>query len=426
LNGLLDPVEPGLACGSDTAHMSLFGYDPRLYYRGRGAFESMGAGMEMLPGDIAFKSNFAVLDEGSGRVVKRRADRHFEVEGPLLCGDLNGRVIPGFDGKYTLYVRYATEHRCGVVIRGPGLTDGIHGTDPLVDGRDLLRALPVYDTCEAMHTANVVNAASDYIRRVLKDHPVNRARREQGKDEANVVLLRGCGCRLSLENFNDMYGFENSCMVAPTKIIAGVGMCVGMTVLHVPGATGDYRSDFHSKAVSMASAMIQTYDFGFLHVKAVDDASHDKNAGLKVACIHVVDAMIGQLVRMLYDAGEDAVIAVTGDHSTPVEYGDHSHEPVPVAMSTVYGIVDILGEDGLRSSIPIGTLPKPEDVMISSDDSMLLQRSKLLYRQIEDRGSPCRFDSVGSFSERDAPRGCLGRFPGSCLMGMLIRFAENF
>lgn len=44
LTGLMDPVEPGLACGSDTAHLALFGYDPRTYYRGRGAFESMGAG----------------------------------------------------------------------------------------------------------------------------------------------------------------------------------------------------------------------------------------------------------------------------------------------------------------------------------------------------------------------------------------------
>lgn len=55
VNGLMDPVEAGLGCGSDTAHLSLLGYDPRIYYRGRGAFESMGAGLAMSPGDIAFK-----------------------------------------------------------------------------------------------------------------------------------------------------------------------------------------------------------------------------------------------------------------------------------------------------------------------------------------------------------------------------------
>ena len=90
LNGLLDPVEPGLACGSDTAHLSILGYDPREYYRGRGAFESMGAGIPMSPGDIAFKSNFATLDTDTGTVLRRRADRKFEDVGPILCAALDG------------------------------------------------------------------------------------------------------------------------------------------------------------------------------------------------------------------------------------------------------------------------------------------------------------------------------------------------
>ena len=96
LNGLMDPVEPGLACGSDTAHLSLFGYDPRTHYRGRGAFESMGAGLAMDPGDIAFKCNFATLDPATGVVVRRRADRRFEELGPQLCAALDGLRLPSF------------------------------------------------------------------------------------------------------------------------------------------------------------------------------------------------------------------------------------------------------------------------------------------------------------------------------------------
>ena len=133
INGLLDPVEPGLACGSDTAHLSIFGYDPRLYYRGRGAFETMGAGLDMAPGDIAFKCNFATLDEASGIVIRRRADRNFEHIGPDLCAFLNGLKLPSFPACSTA-VKYATEHRCGVRVRGEGLTDTITGTDPLKDG----------------------------------------------------------------------------------------------------------------------------------------------------------------------------------------------------------------------------------------------------------------------------------------------------
>lgn len=137
----MDPVEPGLACGSDTAHLSLFGYDPRRYYRGRGAFESMGAGLAMAPGDIAFKCNFATLDEASGVVLRRRADRRFEELGPLLCAALDGLAIPGYP-QHAVSVKYATEHRCGVVVRGAGLTDQITGTDPLRDNLPLQASQP--------------------------------------------------------------------------------------------------------------------------------------------------------------------------------------------------------------------------------------------------------------------------------------------
>jgi len=89
----MDPVETGTACGSDTAHLNIFGYDPRQYYRGRGAFESMGSGLDMEPGDIAFKSNFATLDPATNIVLLRRADRHFEDVGPVLCKYLDGMSV---------------------------------------------------------------------------------------------------------------------------------------------------------------------------------------------------------------------------------------------------------------------------------------------------------------------------------------------
>ncbi|KAF4352323.1 hypothetical protein G4B88_000926 [Cannabis sativa] len=195
VNGLMDPVEVGLGCGSDTAHLSLLGYDPRVYYRGRGAFESMGAGLAMSPGDIAFKSNFATLDEETGVVISRRADRHFEEEGPILCAALDGMKLPSFP-QYEVRVRYATEHRCGVVVKGPKLSGNISGTDPLKDNRLLLKAEALDDTDEARHTANVVNELSKEISRILISHPLNAKRASEGKNIANIVLLRGCGIRI--------------------------------------------------------------------------------------------------------------------------------------------------------------------------------------------------------------------------------------
>lgn len=424
----MDPVEPGLACGSDTAHMSLFGYDPRHLYRGRGAFESMGAGMEMLPGDIAFKSNFAVLDENTRVVLKRRADRCFEKEGPLLCKDLNDLTVPGFEGKYKIFVRYATEHRCGVVIRGPGLSDQIQGTDPLKDNLPLIQS-EAFDSSDAsaVLTAHVVNAASDHFRSILRQHPINKEREKQGKCAANVILLRGCGSRIFLDDFRKKHGFQKACMVAPTKIIAGVGMSIGMTVLNVPGATGDYKSNFTKKAEAICAAIKEDkYDFGFLHVKAVDDASHDADTLLKISCIEVVDAMIGQLIRMLHDHGIDAVIGVTGDHSTPVEYGDHSHEPVPFTMSSVSRIVHALGGQDAVQAIPLETLPSPLDLKASFDClytyTSPFSWKKCLHEKMTSTSVQCRSDAVKTFSESGALRGCLGRFPGTFVIPTLKNF----
>lgn len=94
--------------------------------------------------------------------------------------------------------RYATEHRCGVVVSGPGLSGNISGSDPLKDHRLLLKVKPLDDTKEAAHTANVVNELSDVMRGILRQHPLNAERKKQGKAIANIVLLRGCGIRIEV------------------------------------------------------------------------------------------------------------------------------------------------------------------------------------------------------------------------------------
>ncbi|KAK9845885.1 hypothetical protein WJX81_005130 [Elliptochloris bilobata] len=362
LSGLLDPVEPGLACGSDTAHLAILGYDPRRYYRGRGAFESMGAGIAMAPGDIAFKSNFATLDPASGVVLRRRADRRFEDLGPQLCAALDGLRLPSFPA-HAVSVRYATEHRCGVVVRGAGLSDAISGTDPLRDNLPLRAVRPLDDSEEAAHTAAVVAELSGVMRAILEAHPINAQRVSQGKPPANTVLLRGCGSRIAVEPFQALHGMR-ACMLAPTKIIAGLGMSLGVDRLTAEGATGDYRTRLDAKAAAVADALAGgQYGFAFLHVKAVDDTGHDRDTVLKVRYLEAVDAMTRQLVARLA-AAEAAgrgrfAVCVTGDHSTPVVFGDHSHEPVPLALAHLRHVVDALGGPGAVAASDLGPIPHP-------------------------------------------------------------------
>ncbi|KAI8884206.1 archaeal type cofactor-independent phosphoglycerate mutase [Backusella circina FSU 941] len=333
LTGLLDPVEPGLACGSDTAHMSLLGYDPRKFYRGRGAFESMGAGLDMVPGDIAFKSNFAYIDKESGIVISRRADRHFEGLGPTLCDALDGIKLPSFP-HHTVSVKYATEHRCGVRVRGPHLTDTITGTDPLKDNKKLVYCEPTVNEENAIMTSKLINELSDEIYKALSIHPINDDRIKAGKNPANCVLLRGCGSCIDVPSISELHNMR-SFLIAPTCIIAGLGMTVGMDLIQVEGATGDYFTNFNAKA-NACIEQLHHYDFGFCHIKAVDDAGHDRNVEKKIYFLEEIDRMLETIVTALSKDNENEyTIVVTGDHSTPVLYGDHSCEPVPFCISKI-------------------------------------------------------------------------------------------
>ncbi|CAI5530556.1 unnamed protein product [Closterium sp. Naga37s-1] len=501
VNGLMDPVEPGLACGSDTAHLSLLGYNPRQHYRGRGAFESMGAGIPMQPGDIAFKSNFAVLDEATGIVVKRRADRHFEEEGPILCRHLDGLKIPGFPD-YQVSIKYATEHRCGVVVRGPGLSDRIGGTDPLKDGRALGVATPLDSSPEADLTARVVNALSDAIRAELKTHPINAQRAAQGKNVANVVLLRGCGIRIEVPSFKERHGMR-ACMVAPTKIIAGLGLSLGIDILHVPAATGDYRTCLASKAEAVAAALStvpsplapskpeptnrsdqndqidsialigrsaplisvpgeeepregcsEGYEFAFLHIKAVDDAGHDKAVDLKVRALEAVDRMVGQLAHRLWlvqregDREEEQqqgnnqeehekqqqrlrfCLCVTGDHSTPILYGDHTEEPVPLAICDLSDFIHTApGGEAAVLGVNLSPFPIPTAATVAAEgvtgvNGGVWERKggggvEEGVETVPGVAGSVAGDGVSRFSESAAAKGSLGRFPGSEMMRII-------
>jgi len=366
INGLMDPVEPGLACGSDTAHMSIFGYEPRKHYKGRGSFETMGAGLDMQPGDIAFKCNFATCeppppsppkndndDNDNSRqqpiVTFRRADRNFEELGPILCDYLEESLNPfqfEFQGKpmtVQVAVKYATEHRCGIRVRGENLSGDITGTDPLRDDLPLRVCQPesfAANDVNAQMTSHMLNQLSDRVRQLLENHPVNLERKRQGKNVANLVLFRGCGVRIQVNTFREEHGWKPF-LVAPTAIIAGLGLSLGMDLVKIPGDTGDYHTDVMAQARGFVETMIngrtndtnEEYDFGFCHCKVIDDAGHDGNIELKIDFLQQVDAAIGYMWDMFTNVHKQRVIfVITGDHSTPCYYKDQILRSRPLLL----------------------------------------------------------------------------------------------
>ncbi|KAG0476456.1 hypothetical protein HPP92_013297 [Vanilla planifolia] len=234
-------------------------------------------------------------------------------------------------------------------------------------------------------------------------------------------------------------------MVAPTKIIAGLGLSLGIDILEAPGATGDYRTLLTSKATAIAKALsaplqpcpsvfvpgqdahkpgpADGYDFGFLHIKAVDDAGHDKASTLKVRALEAVDRAIAQLIKLLWQAEKygkfEYYVCVTGDHSTPVEYGDHSFESVPFALCKIRDFVGARGESTVMCT-PLDTFTLPsvvagEDIC---DGITMPEKSGEIFK------NAFAGDSVSEFNEIAAAGGCLGRFPGSEMMGIIKKFIK--
>ena len=327
--GLLHVLSPGIPPGSDTGHLSLFGYDARDCYTGRGPFEALGAGLRLEPTDIAFRGNFATVrltKDANFEVIDRRAGRNLP-EGAKLAKMIDGLEVPGFPDVKVI-IGHTVEHRCVLVLRGKGLSSAVSDTDPHGHGDSVLASTPLDDSPEAENTANLVNAVTREFHRILKDSPLNAKRKKAGLPEANIVLLRGAGVLPIIPSLKDMYGISTAC-VAGGALYKGVARCVGMDVLQVPGATASYDTDVEAKAKATAKAL-KTHDYVFLHFKPTDSASHDKDPQKKIVMVEKFDHLVKTLISLI-DMNHTH-IAITGDHTTASTNGKHTGDPVPLIL----------------------------------------------------------------------------------------------
>ncbi|MEM3851483.1 MAG: 2,3-bisphosphoglycerate-independent phosphoglycerate mutase [Methanomassiliicoccales archaeon] len=320
MQGVIYTISPGTVPGSDTSHLTLLGYNPEKVYTGRGPLEAVGAGVEMKAGDVAFRCNFATVDE-RGVVKDRRAGRIKEPETAELASLLQGIEI----GEHRLTFKESTEHRCVLVIHGSGLGANVTDTDPGVEGKAILQA-EGKDT-SSQQTAEILNKFMSMVRTRFENADVNKKRVAKGLPPANAVLARGAGVFPEIEQFKEKTGMRMAA-IAAEGLIVGICKVLGAKVYSPPGYTAGMDSNLENVA-STAEKLLRENDMVFIHVKPTDVAGHDGNPIGKKEVIEKVDRMIGDMSNFIEN---DIVLAMTGDHSTPASAKEHTCDPVPLLI----------------------------------------------------------------------------------------------
>lgn len=322
--GLMDPIGNGVRPGSDTAHLSLFGYDPYECYTGRGVFEAAGIGMDLTENDVCFRTNFATIDS-DGNIADRRAGRISEGQDELeeALSGLESEKFPEVEVRF----KRSTEHRGALCLRGPELGGSVSPTDPHELG------IPVPESVggdeKSKKTASILNEVTRQARETLRDLPVNTKREKEDKLPANALLSRGAAKYPEIPSIEEKYEVTSS-VIAAGALYIGVARVAGMEFKPVEGATGTVDSNILNKAKMAISELEKGKDMVFVHFKGADNASHDHDAEAKAKYIEKVDDTIGWLKKNL--DWEETHLSFAGDHSTPIQYGDHVADPVPTMI----------------------------------------------------------------------------------------------
>lgn len=320
--GQQDPIAPGQPAGSDTAHLAIFGYDPYRTYRGRGFFEALGVGLNLNEDDLAFRVNFATIENGT--IIDRRAGRISTEEAHELARAIQENVKISVD---FIFVG-ATGHRAVLVLKGMAKGYKVGENDPHVEGKPPHKF--EYEDEESKKVAKILEEFVEKAHRVLEEHPINKKRKEEGKPVANYLLIRGAGTYPNIPmKFTKQWKVKAAAVVA-TALVKGVARAIGFDVYTPDGATGEYNTNAIAKAKKVVE-LLNDYDFVFLHFKPTDAAGHDNNPKRKIEMIEMADKMIGYIIENINL--EETIIAITGDHSTPCEVKNHSADPVPLLIA---------------------------------------------------------------------------------------------
>ena len=322
LIGTVSNVPSGMVPESDTANMAILSFDPKIYSKGRSPLEAMSLGISMADDEVAIRCNLVsisdeeknyedkiMLDHSSDEIATEEADVLVKYLDEHL-GNEYRKLHTGISYRHCLIWKdcsdsynFARPHDILGKRIGEYLPSG-------TEGEEFLRFMK-----------------NSY--ELLKDHPINVERRARGLRPANSAWLWSPGKKPSLPSFTDKYSID-AAIVCAVDLIKGIGICADMKVIDVPGATGNFHTNYKGKAEGAIKAFNEGAKFVYVHVEAPDECGHQGDAVSKVRSIELID---GEILSPVYEylkaSGEDFKIMLLPDHPTPVKLRTHNGDPVP-------------------------------------------------------------------------------------------------
>lgn len=320
--GTVHTIPEGMAPGSDTANLSVLGYDPKTYYSGRSPLEALSIGVDMKPTDVSLRCNLVTLTEEEGKFEDKRILDHSS--GEISTEDaaiLLDAVKKGLETE--VYKFYAgTSYRHLLIWQQGQVVELTQPHDVLGQtiGQYLPKDLALRDMMEKSYG-------------ILVNHPINLERKERGLNPANSCWFWGAGTRPSLSPFEERTGLKGA-MVSAVDLLKGIAVGASMKTIVVDGANGGLHTNYRGKAQAAVDVLTkENYDFVYVHVEAPDEMGHQGSVEKKVQAIEFLDGqVIAPIKEGLEQAGEAFRILVMPDHPTPICIRTHTGDDVPYLL----------------------------------------------------------------------------------------------
>lgn len=320
--GMVRTVPEEMAPGSDTANLSVIGYDPKEYYTGRSPLEALSIGADMAPDDVSFRCNLVTLSEEEDRYEDRHVLDHSSGE---ISTDEAAELIKALSEElkregYEFYVGTSYRH---LLIQKKGKVVELTAPHDILTKR-IGEYLP-----EDKVLRDMMVKSYD----ILKDHPVNVKRRAEGKNPANSAWFWGAGTRPALMSFEKKNGVKGA-MISAVDLLKGIAVGADMDNIIVEGANGGLDTNYSGKAQAAVKALTEDgYDFVYVHIEAPDEMGHQGSYENKITAIERIDEkIVGPVRKELENAGVEFRMLILPDHPTPVRVRTHTSDPVPYLL----------------------------------------------------------------------------------------------